>query len=50
MELYFKIAIIIIGASFTFMAVFINVFIEQLKNENENKNEGYIQDMIVYRP
>ncbi len=47
MELYFKIAIIIIGASFTFMAVFINVFIEQLKNEN--KNEGYIQDMIVYR-
>ena len=47
MELYFKIAIIIIGTSFTLMAVFINVFIEQLKNEN--KNEGHIQDMIVYR-
>jgi len=47
MELYFTIAIIIIGASFTLMAVFINVFIEQLKNEN--KNEGYIRDTLVYR-
>ncbi len=47
MELYLTIGIIIIGASFTLMAVFINILIEQLKNED--KSVGHIEGMIVYR-
>ncbi len=47
MELYLTIGIIAIGVGFSLMAVFINVFIEQLKNED--KNVGYIKDTLVYR-
>ena len=47
MELYLTIGIIVLGVSFSLITVFINIFIEQLKNED--KNIGHIEGMIVYR-
>lgn len=47
MELYFTIGTIIVLIGFLFTAMFINLFVEELKKEEENV--GYIEGLIVYR-
>ena len=47
MELYLNIGTIIISASFALLYIFIDIFIEQLKNKD--KNISRTKGMIAYR-
>lgn len=47
MELYFTIGAIIFLGGFLFTAMFINLFVEELRKEEDNV--GYIEGLIVYR-
>lgn len=47
MELYFIIGMLAIGTLLLLSTVFINIFIEELKKEEDNI--GYIEGMIVFR-
>ena len=47
MDLYFIIGILIVGTALSLMTIFINVWIEELKQENDQVD--YIKGLIVYR-
>jgi len=47
MEQYFIIGMIISITTFLIMAVFVNLFLDELKKEDENV--AYIDGLIVYR-
>ena len=47
MDIYFIIGLIIIGAGSLFVTIFVNIFVEQFKKEEDDV--GYIEGLIVYR-